>query len=305
MRDIRFLTAALGVLGAMPVIAQTQLREVEIRRDVQYATHDGVTLAGDYYVPKLPGKYPVLVAVHGGGWSAGTQAGYRFLGPYLAERGIALYAIAYRLSKPDQPSYPQAPQDVRAAVQFVKYKAADLKADPDRVGLIGDSAGAHLAALVGIAGDTAPWAKGNTSDPYAAVSGRVKVVVGAYGVYDLVEQWNHDQVARPRDQITERFLGKAPLDDRKVYFEASPMSYATRANNQTSFFLTWGTGDDIVDPVHQSEAFMLALKQAGFFVRPAPVAAAPHFWLADPIDEPRGHMSFVAPQIVRFLEGRL
>ena len=305
MRGIRFVTAALGVLGAMPVIAQAQLREVEIRRDVQYATHDGVALAGDYYVPKAPGKYPVLVAVHGGGWSAGSQAGYRYLGPYLAERGIALYAIAYRLAKPDQPSYPQAPQDVRAAVQFVKYKAADLKADPDRVGLIGDSAGAHLAALVGIAGDAAPWAKGNTSDPYAAVSGRVKVVVGAYGVYDLVEQWNHDQIARPRDQITERFLGKAPLDDRKVYFDASPMSYATRANNQTSFFLTWGTGDDIVDPVHQSEAFMLALKQAGFFVRPAPVAAAPHFWLADPIDDPRGHMSFVAPQIVRFLEGRL
>jgi acetyl esterase/lipase len=279
MRGIRFVTATLGVLGAMPVIAQAQLREVEIRRDLQYATHDGVSLAGDYYVPKAPGNYPVLVAVHGGGWSAGT--------------------------KPDQPSYPQAPQDVRAAVQFVKYKAADLKADPDRVGLIGDSAGAHLAALVGVAGDAAPWAKPNSGDPYAAVSGRVKVVVGAYGVYDLVEQWNHDQIARPRDQITERFLGKAPLDDRKVYFEASPMSYATRTNNQTSFFLTWGTGDDIVDPVHQSEAFMLALKQAGFFVRPAPVAAAPHFWLADPIDDPRGHMSFVAPQIVRFLEGRL
>jgi len=292
-------------LSVITLLAQTQLREVEIRRDVQYATHDGVALAGDYYVPKAPGKYPVLVAVHGGGWSAGTQAGYRFLGPYLAERGIALYAIAYRLSKPDQPSYPQAPQDVRAAVQFVKYKAADLKADPERVGLIGDSAGAHLAALVGIAGDTAPWARGNTSDPYAAVSGRVKVVVGAYGVYDLVEQWNHDQIARPRDQITERFMGKAPLDDRKVYFDASPMSYVTRANNQTSFFLTWGTADDIVDPVHQSEAFMLALKQAGFFVRPAPVPAAPHFWLADPIDDLRGHMSFVAPQIVRFLEGRL
>jgi len=301
MKRICVVTA----LSVIPVLAQTQLREVEIRRDVQYATHDGVSLAGDYYVPKAPGKYPVLVAVHGGGWSAGTQAGYRFLGPYLAERGIALYAIAYRLSKPDQPSYPQAPQDVRAAVQFVKYKAADLKADPERVGLIGDSAGAHLAALVGIAGDTAPWARGNTSDPYAAVSGRVKVVVGAYGVYDLVEQWNHDQIARPRDQITERFLGKAPLDDRKVYFDASPMSYATRANNQTSFFLTWGTADDIVDPVHQSEAFMLALKQAGFFVRPAPVPAAPHFWLADPIDDLRGHMSFVAPQIVRFLGGRL
>src|SRR5258706_7586235 len=139
-------------LSMIPLLAQTQLREVEIRRDLQYATHDGVALAGDYYVPKAPGKYSVLVAVHGGGWSAGTQAGYRFLGPYLAERGVALYAIAYRLSKPDQPSYPQAPQDVRAAVQVLEYKAADLKVDPDRVGLIGDSAGAQLAGPGGIGG---------------------------------------------------------------------------------------------------------------------------------------------------------
>jgi acetyl esterase/lipase len=301
MKIICIATAALAVLAP----ARGQPRETEVRHDLQYATHDGIALTGDYYVPKAPGKYPVVVAVHGGGWAAGTQAGYRFWGPYLAQRGIALYAIAYRLTKPGQPSYPQAVQDVRAAVQFVKYKAADLKADPERVGLMGDSAGAHLAALTALAYDAAPFATAYAGDPYAAVSARVKTVVGAYGVYDMVQQWMHDQIARPRDQIVENFLGKPPMDDRKTYFEASPLSYATRANNQTSFFLTWGTADDIADPATQSEAFMLALKQAGFFVRPAPVAAAPHFWMADPIDDPRGHVGFVAPQILRFLEGRL
>jgi acetyl esterase/lipase len=68
--------------------------------------------------------------VHGGGWQGGAKAGYRFWGPYLNQRGIALYAIDYRLSKPGQPAYPQEVQDVRAAIQFVKSKAADLKADP-------------------------------------------------------------------------------------------------------------------------------------------------------------------------------
>jgi acetyl esterase/lipase len=52
--------------------------DTELRRDLQYATHDGVALAGDYYVPKAPGKYPVVVAVHGGGWQGGAKAGYRF-----------------------------------------------------------------------------------------------------------------------------------------------------------------------------------------------------------------------------------
>ena len=303
MRIIHIVALALAVLaGADWAFAQG---ETEVRRDLPYATHDGVALAGDYYVPKAPGKYPVVVAVHGGGWQGGAKGGYRFWGPYLNQRGIALYAIDYRLSKPGQPAYPQEVQDVRAAIQFVKSKAADLKADPERVGLMGDSAGAHLAALTALAYDSAPFANAYPSDPYASVNPRVKAVVGAYGVYDMVQQWMHDQVARPRDQIVEKFLGKPPMEDRKLYFESSPISYATRANNQTSFFLTWGTADDIADPATQSEAFMLALKQAGFFVRPAPVAAAPHFWMSDPIDEPRGHVGFVAPQIARFLADRL
>jgi acetyl esterase/lipase len=284
---------------------QAQPREVEIRRDLKYATHDGSALAGDYYVPKAPGKYPVVVAVHGGSWQAGTRTGYRSWGSYLAEHGIALYAIDYRLSKPDHPSYPQAVQDVRAAIQFVKYQAAELKADPERVGLIGDSAGAHLAALVGIAGDAVPATWASPSDPYATLSTRVKTVVAFYGIYDMAQQWTHDQIARPRDQIVEKFLGQAPMDDRRIYFDASPISYATRGNNKTSFFLTWGTADDIADPATQSEAFLLALKQAEFFVRSAPVVGAPHFWMADPFDDPRGHVGFVAPQILRFLAGRL
>ena len=303
MRIIHVVLPALAVLaGADWALGQG---DTEIRRELQYATHDGVALAGDYYVPKAPGKYPVVVAVHGGGWQGGAKGGYRFWGPYLNQRGVALYAIDYRLAKPGQPAYPQEVQDVRAAIQFVKSKAADLKADPERVGLMGDSAGAHLAALTALAYDSAPFANAYPSDPYASVNPRVKAVVGAYGVYDMVQQWMHDQIARPRDQIVEKFLGKPPMEDRKMYFESSPISYATRANNQTSFFLTWGTADDIADPATQSEAFMLALKQAGFFVRPVPVAAAPHFWMSDPIDEPRGHVGFVAPQIVRFLADRL
>ncbi len=170
---------------------------------------------------------------------------------------------------------------------------------------MGDSAGAHLAALVGLAGDAPIFSHAYPGDSYAAVSAKVKAVVAAYGIYDMVAQWNHDQIARPRDQIVEKFLGKPPMEDRKLYFDASPLSYATRANNQVSFFLTWGTADDIADPATQSEAFILALKQANFFIRPAAVAAAPHFWFGDPIDDPQGHPAFVAPQILRFLDARL
>jgi acetyl esterase/lipase len=280
------------------------MHETEFRSAVPYATHDGVTLTGDYYVPKESGRFPVVIAIHGGAWHAADRTGYRVWGRYLAQRGIALFSIDYRLSKPGQPSYPKPVQDVRAAIQFVRYHADELKADANRVALMGDSSGAQLGALAALAGDIAPFANAYPADPYAAISAKVTAVVGIYGVYDMAHQWSHDLVTRPGDQITVEFLGTSPMENRKIFFDASPISYAIRSNNQISFFLSWGTADDMASP-SQSEEFLLALKQARFYVRTAPVPGAVHFWIDAPIEEPGSAMSFVSPQVVRFLKERL
>ena len=76
------------------------------------------------------------------------------------------------------------------------------------------------------------------------------------------------------------------------------------ANAGPAFLLTWGVHDDIVDP-SQSEAFLLALKQAGFFVRPCIVQGAPHYWMNDPIEEPTSYSGFLAPRLLRFLAEKL
>ncbi len=70
-------------------------------------------------------------------------------------------------------------------------------------------------------------------------------------------------------------------------------------------FLSWGTEDDLVDIEQQSKPFMLALKQAGFFVRSAIVPFAPHYWTGDPIDEAGSFTGFLAPRLHRFLLERL
>jgi acetyl esterase/lipase len=272
---------------------------------VTYATHDGVALLGDLYAPDGNGPFPALVAVHGGGWQQGSRSSYRHWGPYLAARGYALFAVDYRLCKANQKSYPEAVHDVRAAVQYLRGSAQALKLDPKRIGLTGDSAGAHLAALVALAGDAPLFAGAYRDDPFGSLSARVKAAIGLYGVYDMAAQWQHDLVARPRDQITEKFLGSAPIDDRKLYFEASPLSYVTRDNNQTAFLIAYGTEDDVVDVATQSTVFVTALKQAGAFVRTSIVPGAPHFWGSDPIEEPGSFSGFFAPRLMRFLADRL
>ena len=192
-------------------------------------------------------KAPVLVAVHGGGFQLGDRKFYQYWGPYLARHGYAVFSIDYRLMKPGVKTWPGAVCDTKSAVQFVRAHAAELGVDPERIGLIGNSAGAHLSSLVALAGEE-PLFSGDYGDRQASTSCKVKAVIGFYGVYDMLAQWEHDQITRPRDQITEKFLGGPPMASRKTFFEASPLSYATIDKNSTRFLLIYGREDDIVDP---------------------------------------------------------
>jgi acetyl esterase/lipase len=279
--------------------------EVSTKKEVEYAVHDGVRLIGDFYAPRRSERGPALVAVHGGGWQQGERAFYQHWGPHLARRGTALFAVDYRLAAAGKPSYPQAVNDVRAAVQFVRGAAAEFGVDPERIGLIGDSAGGHLATLVALAGDSPAFAGAYRDDRHARESTRVKAAVSVYGVHNLAAQWEHDLRKRPRDGIVEKFLGKSLIDDRTIYFEASPLSHVTARANPPAFLLAWGTADDIVDQPSQALPFRDALKQAGFFVRTVVLTDAPHFWVGDPLDEPGSYPGFLAPRLLRFLQQRL
>jgi acetyl esterase/lipase len=279
--------------------------EVAIRPDIVFVEHDDVKLLGDLYLPQGLSEAPVLVGVHGGGWQLGDRKFYRHWGRYLAKHGYAVFAIDYRLMKPGVKTWPGVVYDCKAAVQFVRANAEEFGLDPDRIGMIGDSAGAHLSALVALAGDEPLFSDQYRDDVCAATPAGVKVVVGFYGVYDMQAQWEHDQITRPRDSVTEKLLGGPPMVSRKTFFEASPMSYATVDKNSVRFLLIYGREDDIVDPVTQSEKFLTALKQAGFFARTIVVPGAGHFWSVDPVEEPGSFGAYAGPRVLRFLAGAL
>jgi len=296
-----------AVLAASLLMSAAMARaehEVTRRDDIVFAEHDGVRLLGDLYAPKGLDKAPALVAVHGGGWQIGDRKFYSNWGPYLARNGFAVFAIEYRLMKPGVKTYPGSVYDAKAAVQYVRAKAGELGIDPDRIGMIGDSAGAHLSALVALAGEEPAFSSQYRSEASAALPAKVKAVVGFYGVYDMLAQWQHDLVTRPRENLSVKYLSAAPHTNRKVFFEASPISYATADRNSTRFLLIHGDHDDIVDPATQSAAFLLALKQAGFFVRTVVIPGAGHFFITEPVDD-TSFGGFAGPKVVRFLRDAL
>ncbi len=218
----------------------------EIHNNLTYATHDGVELKGDLYLPAGPGPFPIVVNVHGGYWRRGSRDTFQYWGPYLAARGYAGFTVSYRLTKPGQKTYPGVAHDIRAAVQFVRGRAKEFRLDPGRIALWGNSAGAHLAALVALAGDSPLFVNGYPSDAHSKESSSVKVLIGTYGIYDLLAQWRHSQLGNPGDNLVECMVGVSPTKDRRIYFDASPLSHAITANNKTAVFLIWGTEDDVV-----------------------------------------------------------
>ena len=278
------------------------MSDVTTQLGLAYANHDGVELAGDLYLPKGAKAAPALVAVHGGGWVQGARSAFQYWGPYLASRGIAMFSISYRLAAKGK-MFPQAVQDILAGVQFMRGKAGEFGIDPARIGLLGASAGGHLASLAALG--CKKFTGGYPQDPFASTSADVKALIGVYGVYDLVAMWTTYQLQGGLDNNIQKVLGAPPMENRQLYFDATPISYATFANNKISVLLATGTADDLVDPAEHTQPFMLALKQAGFFVRPCIVQGAPHYWMNDPIEEPKSYAGFLAPRLLRFLGEKL
>src|ERR1700716_3298217 len=138
------------------------------------------------------------------------------------------------------------------------------RSDPGCLGLFGASAGGNLAALAALGANAGAFIDGYPGDPQHKAGAKVKVLVGVYGVYDLIEMWERYRADSPRDNNIENFLGCSPMEDRRTYFDATPINYATYANNQIAVLLSCGTEDDLVDRRGNTDAFLRALKQPAF-----------------------------------------
>ena len=252
---------------------------------------DGV--AGDLYAPDTPGPHAVVVAVHGGGWRRGTPKALAQWGRYLSANGIAMLATSYRLTT-SGPVWPRNLDDVSSALRFVRRQGAVHGLDADRVGLLGASAGAHLAAMAALTRDEA------TTPP-------IRALAGVYGVYDLTRHWQADLAkAQPAaEDPTIRMLGCTPLDNPGLYFAASPISHVTHAARGLKVQLIYGDHDDDID-CDQSKAFAARLRQAGAFVQAVPVLGAGHLWFSsEDMTEPSSHCAYVAPRLLAFLRQHL
>ncbi len=221
---------------------------LSVFKNIVYKRADTLSLMMDIYERQdLKKAVPVLIFIHGGGWSKGKRSDYL---PYLidyAEKGYVTVTVSYRLSKVAH--FPAAVEDVKCAVRWIRTHASRYHIDPEHIALIGGSAGGHLALMVGYTDDSLFTAGcGDT------VSARVQAVVDFYGPVDLTTEY-----ARHRHECTS-FIGQTYDEAPALYKAASPRFYISGDDPPTLIFQ--GTIDNLV-PVSQSDSLQVWLDLAG------------------------------------------
>jgi acetyl esterase/lipase len=217
---------------------------VEWRKDIEYGKVGDRSLKLDLYVPKeRTGKLPLLIFIHGGGWKGGDKADYRIYTQVFAQKGYIVASVGYRLT--GEAKFPACVNDVKCAVRYLRKNADELGIDADRIGVVGGSAGGHLAMMTGYSSDV-PELEGDGGN--AGVSSHVKAVVNIYGPYNLDDDFVRTNEGA--NKLVESFLGKPVAEAGDLLDKASPAHYHDPKDPPT--LILHGTIDDIV-PVDQSD----------------------------------------------------
>lgn len=216
----------------------------------------------DLWVPQGDGPFPLIVWIHGGAFRGGSKASPPPFPDRLMPRGFAYASIGYRLST--EALWPAQIQDVKAAIRFLRANAEKYKLDRDRFGVVGASAGSHLAAMLGTSGDVTLW---DTADmPNAGVSSRVQAVVDQFGPLDFGQMdamqmpscsaGTTNTAASPESALLGCTIGTCPEKTR----EASPVTYVDAKT--PPFLLAHGSNDCNISP-EQSRLMAETLVRAG------------------------------------------
>lgn len=211
--------------------------EVVFEENIEYTNPDDQHLQLNLARPKdAAGRAPAVICVHGGGFRGGKRERWNELCQKLAGRGYVAATVSYRLAPKYQ--YPAAVHDVKAAVRWMRANADKYQLDPERIGVIGDSAGGHLVQYLGVTGDVARL-EGDGGN--ARQSSRVTCVVNYYGPSDLTKSYGKSVDAA---EVLPLWLGGDVEHERHRHIVASPLYWVTPSAAPT--LLIHGTKDPYV-----------------------------------------------------------
>jgi acetyl esterase/lipase len=191
---------------------------IEIKKDLVYATKDNLELKLDAYLPAGSKLRPSVLVIHGGGWRFGSKRQLTKYASGLAGRGFNAFAINYRLAP--QHKHPAQIEDCRDAVRWIKKNSGRYGGDPDRIGALGYSAGAHLACMLAVTGQEKA---GNE------IGTKILVAVGGGTPCEFMS-------LPAKNKTLAYWLGGSREERPKAYRDASPLEHLDKGDSPIFFF---------------------------------------------------------------------
>lgn len=273
-----FLDAADGPNPPRADVVTPVTLDVNLKKDVVYATKDGISLMLDIAWPLgSAGPHPLIVCIHGGGWQFGDKSSYTDTITEFARHGYGAASIDYRLAP--EHKFPAQIEDTRDALRYLQAHASEYEIDPHNVGALGDSAGGYLAVMLGLLDpeDGLEGADGSPEHP-----SKVQAVVNYYGGFDF-RTWRLSPEAnsiiegdfgKPFEEVIADYLGTSDRN-AAVMAQASPATYAD--GNDPPILTFHGTLDLHV-PVEEARQLHAALLAAGTRSQLEIIDGAAHGW---------------------------
>lgn len=263
---------------------------VGVSHDIAYGEDDAQTL--DVYYPKVLAKavrkgriieqrYPLVVFVHGGSWQNGNKDQYAFVGQSFAQAGYVTAVINYR--KAPKFIYPAFVQDTAQAIAWVHHNADKLYADPQRLGVVGQSAGAFNAV--------AAVSNADFLSPYGMRPSDIKAVVGIAGPYSYDFRTSNTRTVFPKDGDPEQIM-----PDRLINSGAG--------QSQPNYLLLTAENDDVV-AADNTVRMAAALRAAQADVQTAEIKKANHATSIGAMATPLRRLNDVREQVLTYLDSTL
>jgi len=243
--------------------------EPEVTKAIVFAKTEGRDLKLDLHRGVEPQQKVLIVYVHGGAWKAGNREDMPLAG--LVKRGFTVASVDYRLT--GEAPFPANVHDIKAAIRFLRANADELKIQATQTGIIGSSAGGHLAALVGLTNGNAEL-EGNVG-VHLDQSSSVQAVISLFGASNLttILDQSTEHGLKVRVPALQQLLGGQPREKPELARQASPVFHVDAKDPPV--LLVHGDADPQM-PIQQSVELEKACREAGVPVRHVVIPAAVH-----------------------------
>lgn len=246
-----------------PIISE----QIIAKENVIYKNINGQTLKADIYIPKRKSKrdFPAVLLIHGGGWLTGSKENQRIMAQNLALNGYVAITVSYQLGF--EAPYPAAVLDLKDALIWMRENADHYHINPDKIAVLGASAGGHLATLIGVTPNLPIY------DVNSTILEKVQAIVNIDGIVSFI---HHE--AASEGKMASIWLNGSKENNYRNWKEASPLEYVNATSPPILFI------NSSQPRFHAGRDDMISiLNKHGIYNQTFTIPNSPHsFWLMQP-----------------------